>query len=240
MTTRYKTKGFVFKKTDTNETDRMFSVFTDDFGKLNIFAKAIRKNASKLRGGIDIFFVSDIEFIQGKNRKTLTDAMALRRYSNISSNLAKFKVANAISEVIDNFVNGQVKDDRAYNLISQVFNELDNNQSLSGKYSLLYYYFLWNFLSILGYCPELKECTKCRDKLNQYKIYFSNETGGVMCEKCANNKGKPINANTVKMLRLILEKGWDFIFKLKMDKFCKSSLKEISNSYYFYILSSHS
>ena len=71
MTLKYKTKALVFKKTDRNESDRVFSVFTENFGRLDIFAKAIRKNVSKLRSGIDIFFISDIEFIQGKNRKTL-------------------------------------------------------------------------------------------------------------------------------------------------------------------------
>ena len=50
MTTRYKTKAFVFKKNERNESDGFFSVFTDGFGRLDIFAKAIRKNASKLWG----------------------------------------------------------------------------------------------------------------------------------------------------------------------------------------------
>lgn len=83
MTTRYKTKVFVFKKNNINESDRMFSVFSDNFGRLDIFAKAIRKPVSKLRSGIDIFFLSEIEFIQGKNRKTLTDAVAVKKFDGI-------------------------------------------------------------------------------------------------------------------------------------------------------------
>lgn len=43
MTVHYKTKGFVFKKNDANESNRIFSIFTADFGRLDIFAKAIRK-----------------------------------------------------------------------------------------------------------------------------------------------------------------------------------------------------
>ena len=84
MTTQYKTRAFVFKKNDRNESDRMFSVFTDEFGKLDIFAKAIRKINSKLRKDFDIFYFSDIEFVQGKNVKTLIDAARIKKFSEIN------------------------------------------------------------------------------------------------------------------------------------------------------------
>ena len=102
MTTRYKTRAFVFKKNDVNESDRVFSVFTDDFGRLDIFAKAIRKNVSKLRSGIDIFFFSEIEFIQGKNRKTLTDAVLKDKFNN-----SKLGIVFWLNK--DNFKNDRIR-----------------------------------------------------------------------------------------------------------------------------------
>ena len=67
MTVHYKTRALVFGKEDRLEADRIFSVFTREYGKLSIAGRGIRKITSKLRGGLDIFCVSDIEFIQGKN-----------------------------------------------------------------------------------------------------------------------------------------------------------------------------
>ena len=71
MTTRYKTQAIAFKKNDINESDRVFSVFTNNFGQLDVFAKAIRKITSKLRGGIDVFFYRKLSLYKAKARKHL-------------------------------------------------------------------------------------------------------------------------------------------------------------------------
>ena len=75
MFLNYRTKGFIFKKEDRGEADQLFTIYTKDFGKLEILGKAIRKISSKLRSGAETFYLSEIEFIQGKTYKTLTDAI---------------------------------------------------------------------------------------------------------------------------------------------------------------------
>ena len=74
-----RTEGFIFKKEDRNDSDRVFSVFSKDFGRLEIFGKAIRKIDSKLKSAVEIFSFSEIEFVQGKNRKTLTDVFLQKK-----------------------------------------------------------------------------------------------------------------------------------------------------------------
>jgi DNA repair protein RecO (recombination protein O) len=242
MTTRYKTRAFVFKKNDRNESDRVFSVFTDDFGRLDIFAKAIRKAASKLRSGIDIFFMSDIEFIQGKNKKTLTDAAVIKRFDNIFNNIDRFRAANGIGKVLDNFINGEEKDKKIFSLLEDVFYKL-NDQNLDDKKSLLvYYYFLWNALMALGYCPEVERCGVCQKKLDPSIIYFSNKVGGIICNKCNSHDAaaKEINSDVVKVLRIIFKKEWDILSKLKINMQSQELLKNVSDNYYLYTISGHS
>jgi outer membrane receptor protein involved in Fe transport len=142
--------------------------------KINLFGKAIRKSASKLRSGIDIFYMSEIEFIQGKSRKTLTDTIAIKKFSNIINNLNKFQVANRLGDILDDFIKGEEKDKSIFALIDEVFSELNNINLKVEKHSLLYYYFLWNVLALLGYQPEVNRCNICYGKFNQGDMYFSN------------------------------------------------------------------
>jgi len=247
MTTRYATKAFVFSKKDVNESDRSFSVFTDDFGRLDIFAKAIRKNASKLRSGIDIFFMSDIEFVQGKRKKTLTDATVIEKFRNISQDTERFKIANKIGDVLDNFIKGEEKDEGLFNLLSEIFCKLDDCNLNIRKSFLLYYYFLWNAFSLLGYRPEVQKCNICRGKINPFNIYFSYKLGGTVCDGCAGSEksecpeGVPsgsrrINSDIVKIVRLILEKDWQTISKLKIEPSSQELLQKVSDDYYSYVL----
>jgi len=239
MTVHYRTKGFVFKKRDSSEADRVFSIFTDDFGRLEVTARAIRKINSKLRGGIDVFSLSEIEFIQGKNQKTLTDATFIKRINN--DKLWKNKIANLMSDVLDNFVKGQEKDEKIFQLIESTLNNLNDKVVEEKNSAMVFYYFLWNLLSILGYCPEINKCVACQNKLSPDNLYFSNEDGGVMCKDCFNKNNKiiRINSDVVKIIRLILNNNWPIVSKIKAEDYSKKLFKDISHNYYSYILSSH-
>lgn len=240
MTTRYKTKAFVFKKNDLNESDRVFSVFTDDFGRLDIFAKAIRKAVSKLRSGIDIFFMSDIEFIQGRNRKTLTDTTVIEKINNLTPD--KFGIASMIGDVLDNFIKGEEKDENIFNLINNTFVILNDYTITPKSYTLIYYYFLWNFLALSGYKPQVDKCSVCYAKLNPYNIYFSDKSGGIICKKCLSHdiQAQKINSDIIKILRMILKEDWQTLSKLKITPASQKLFQKISDNYYLYILSSHS
>jgi len=235
---RYKTKGFVLKKEDYLDDSRIFSVFTKDFGKVDLLGRAIRKINSKLRGGIGLFSLSDIEFIQGRLKKTLTDAVFLENFKNISRRSHSSIVACKISEVADSFIKGQEQDEKILDLLLDVFLKLDKSFEES-KSNLIYQYFFWNFVSILGYNPELINCINCQKKLNPYELYFSSSEGGVICKNCyaLKREGIKIKSDSLKVLRLILRRDWDILSKIKISETLKNSLVNLTENYYLYLCS---
>ena len=110
MAIHYRTRGFILKKTDLREADQVFDIYTKDFGRLKILGKAVRKIKSKLRTGAELFYLSEIEFIQGRTYKTLADAVSIERYENIRKDLEKLEIFYQIAEVTDNLIKGQEKD----------------------------------------------------------------------------------------------------------------------------------
>ena len=230
MNVNYRTAGFVFKKEDKFESDRNFSVFTKDFGRVEVLGKSIRKINSKLRGGIEIFSFSEIEFVQGKIRKTLTDAVPEKKFSNIYTP-EKLKISYTISAVLDDFLKGEEKDEKIMNLIVDVFNKLEDHKK--EDCNIVYHYFFWNFISLLGYEPELSNCPVCQQKLNPYNLYFSNKEGGVICRGCyASRKDSvKIKSDIVKIIRLILRKDFDILSRLKIEKNIIDTLNKISENY---------
>ncbi len=237
MALHYKTKGFVFRKNNRLDTDRTFTIFTDQFGRMDIFAKAIRKINSKLKGGIDIFFLSEIEFIQGKNRKTLTDATAIKRFSYIPKDIKKMKIAHSISVMMDKFLRGQERDQRILELAIDVFEKINDDQYFERLEKIIPFYFFWNFMDALGHKPEVNKCSVCGLNLEIENVYFSCKEGGVICKACSINKEgiKNINANVVKMLRVLFQKDWEFLKRVKIDNLSQKMLKEATEDYYKYL-----
>ena len=204
MAVHYRTQGFVIKKTDRGEADQLFTIYTKDFGKLEILGKAIRKIKSKLRGGIELFYLSEIEFIQGKTHKTLTDAILIESFPNIRKALKRLAVANKIVENLDDLVKGQEPDKEIWELLLETFNKLNTKYKIQDTRYIIYYYFLWNLFSILGYQPELTKNTL---------------------------SGKKIDTNIIKILKLIFKKDWPILSRLKIEPLHLKLLKDVSEWY---------
>jgi DNA repair protein RecO (recombination protein O) len=237
MATQLATSGFVFKKEDIGEADRFFSVFTEDFGRINVFARAVKKSSSKLKSQIDIFSFVDIEFVQGKAKKTLTDAIALQKFSRIISSPKRFETASRIAISIDEIIKGQERDPQLLLFIKEIFDILNSENLKASQCDYLYYYFLWNYFCILGFRPELARCSHCSCGLDPEKLSFSCKEGGVICPKCQefNKKFKKIGPDIVKVLRIITGQDWHAFSRIKMGRNSFAQLAEISNEYYFYL-----
>ncbi len=236
MFVHYRTKGFVFKKVDRRDAGQLFSVYTEDFGKLKILGKGIRKISSKLRSGIEIFYLSEVEFIQGKSYKTLTDAIAIEKFKDLRRDLARIDVAYRIAGLLDDLIRGEEKDKGVWVLLLEVFERLNSSDLKNPE--LIYYYFFWNFLSLLGYRPEMYSCSVCENKLKPRKLYFSPNQGGVICKDCFKDKefDIEIKPEIVKIIRFVLDNNIKIIPRLNIDKGHVKNLKEASGNYYSFIL----
>ncbi|KPJ55398.1 hypothetical protein AMJ47_00850 [Parcubacteria bacterium DG_72] len=234
MAVHYRTLGFVLTKEDVREADQVFSVFTEDFGKIKALGKAIRKIKSKLRSGIDLFYLSEIEFIQGKNYKTLTDAAVIGKHKNIRENLQIMEISQRISQAVDTLIKGEEKDERIFSLLKETFKELNNYQLPVTSYQLLYFHFFWTLVSLLGYQMDLRHCSKCGEKLTPQIMNFSPEHRGIICLTCSDDSIKAkvkISPETVKVLRIIQQGKKDVLQKLKIEKDCLAELDQVSETY---------
>ncbi len=242
MAISYRTCGFVIRKADIGEADRVFTIFTQDFGKIKVLGKAIRKLASKFRGGLDMNCFSETEFIQGKTLKTLTDAVVIERFANIKKSSWRLKISNIIGKYADDFLAKEEKDQSVISLLKATYSRLNSLQLDEGQIKMVYFYFIWNLFAVLGYKPELYKCIVCQKKIVSGLIYFSSADGGVICKSCIQNKEgvKTANSDTIEVLRLILKRSWNTLSKLKVLPFSQKLLRDISNNYYLHLLSIHS
>lgn len=238
MFIHYRTKGIVLGKEDRGESNQMFFVYTQDFGKLKILGKAIRKLSSKLRAGIELFYFTELEFIQGKTQKTLTDAALIDNFKNLKKSLKKTAAAKAISIILEKTVKESEKDEKIWNLLSEAFELLNSVKPESSFTGIIQYYFLWNLLSSLGYKPELYCCVKCLKKLSPENIFFDSAQGGLICQDCQKKieSAKSIDADSVKLIRLFLKSDLEVLKKIKVKDL--RIISEVSNNYFSQILES--
>ncbi len=227
MFIHYRTKGIFIKRQEREEADILFTVYTQNFGKIDILGKSIRKINSKLRAGSRELCLSEIEFIQGKTHKTLTDSLLIDNFPEIREDLDKTEIAFQICNILDQLVAEEQKDDQIWELLLESFERLNT------EHKLCYFFFLWNLLAILGYQPELYKCALCEKKLDPNDLHFSSEQGGLVCSVCAGKDSISVKAEVIKILRLILNKNWDILTKLKTEEKNWQELEKVSQKYVF-------
>lgn len=236
MFVNYKTTGIFLKKIDKGEADQLFTVYTKDFGRVIVAGRGIRKIASKLRPGTEIFNVSGIEFIQGRTVKTLTDANPLEKFKLIRSDAQKTETAQKIVGVMDSAIRGEERDDDSWQLLLKTLLFLEN--AAAKDYDVIYHHFFWNLLAGLGYRPELYHCCSCRKKLAGSVLYFAPLEGGVGCGDCGRSLSGivAIDPGILKILRLMADCGLEAILRLKLAPDQKNKLEAASKGFLSTIL----
>ncbi|MFC1700932.1 DNA repair protein RecO [Patescibacteria group bacterium] len=144
----YKTTGIIIGKRDLYEADRFLVIYTKDFGKILVKAKAVKKSQAKLKGHLELFAHSYLMIAQGRGLDIVTNAETIDNFSNLRNNLPCLAGAYCISEIIDRLIAGPEPDEDIWQLILSYFNML-NNKNIDIK--LLLKGFSSKFLEFLGY-----------------------------------------------------------------------------------------
>lgn len=123
MNAYYKTNGIILASRDVGEYDRVITCFTQDFGRVELRAKAVRKIASKLRGGLKPLSLSWLEFVEGRYGYIITEAIAIKQF--LKKDNLFYTAPYPVFEVRDFFLNivqGQEKDEKLWRYLIVFFN----------------------------------------------------------------------------------------------------------------------
>jgi len=205
MSFRCRTRGFVLKKENSGEADQIFTLYTEDLGRIKVLGRGIRKLTSKLRSGIDVFNLCEIEFVQGKNFKTLTDAFLIKKHD---------EKAEIFADCAEDLLKWQEKDPKVWKLYLFVLSQLTRLRT--SKIEILYYFYFWNLIAIMGYKPNLFNCFGCGRNFKSETNFFSAEKNAFLCPGCSEPGNIPLSCESVKIIRLAFCGRWELLKKLSI------------------------
>lgn len=121
-----RTKAIVLRRTNYGEADRILQLLTPDNGKISVIARGVRKEKSKLAGGIELFARCDVTVGQGKgDLAVLTGARSEVFYRRILEDYDRlqfgYEVIKQISKAAD-----QLDESAFFELCDQALAALDD------------------------------------------------------------------------------------------------------------------
>lgn len=117
----YHTDGIVLSASDFGEADRIYNIYTKDFGLAALAAKGIRTEKSKLRAHLGLYSLVRLSFIEGKDYLRLTDAEEIAP-PPLREN--SFAILAGMGVFIERMVRGQEKDENVWKLLNGVWSNV--------------------------------------------------------------------------------------------------------------------
>lgn len=193
-----RTRAIVLRRTNYGEADRIVQFITPE-GKRGVMARGVRKEKSKLAGGIELFAISDIVINQGKGELgILTSARLVQFYRHILEDYDKLQFGyEAIKQVAK--ASETVDEPEWYDVLAEVLMALDV-ASISRQ--LIETWFYLRYAALLGY--ELSVVNDVNGQPLTPEKKYSYDVGEKGLREAP---GGELTADHVKLLRLISAKS---------------------------------
>ena len=120
-----KTEAIILKSADSNEVDRLLTVYSEKLGKINVSARGVKKPESKLRHSIEPISHVQLILVEGKNFLILKDSIILDQLLKTKKNLEKIKIIRKLAELVDEAIVGEERDENIWKMIILTFKGID-------------------------------------------------------------------------------------------------------------------
>ena len=230
----YQTEAIVIKKTKLGEADSILTFYTPHMGKIQGFAKSLRKPKSKLAGHLELLTHSQVSLARGRNLDTITGSQTISSFLPLKSDLWLTSCALYVTELVNQFTAEHLENFSLFQLTLDTLNRLcqTNNKELILRY------FELHLLERVGYRPQLRECVTCHRTLEPMTNYFCPGAGGMLCPDCSQSHSftYPLSVNSQKVLRLLQSSDYTGASRLKIDPELARELEQVMGIYLKYLL----
>ena len=222
----YKYTGIILNKRDIGETDRIYTIYTLEGGKIQALAKGIRKPQAKLAGVLENFTLADITVMRTHGTGKITSSIVEDNFKGIRNNLDILMGAFQSMHMFNRLVDLQYCDGEVFELLEEYLHSLNllaqleiSQKELQEKAALLDLGFTVKLLNALGYTISVHACSSCGSVLSSRDTFFSAQHGGMLCANCRPliYNALTVNVNTIKMLRLFFGSKIGSLLKLKIQ-----------------------
>lgn len=230
----YKSKGIVLKTSKLGEADKIITILSPKNGKIQAVAKGIRKTKSKFGARLEPFTYVNLLLYEGKSLDIITQVEIITSFKQIRNDLDKVTRGGVMLELINKSTQMGEKAERIFYLLLNSLKQL----ARTNNYELFLAAFQIELMSILGYRLYLENCISCGKDIPQEEIYLSFGEGGIICNKCKEEKMQSISISKkcLNLIKRINTTDCDQWYNLSASEQTLSEISEISQLYVDYYL----
>jgi DNA repair protein RecO (recombination protein O) len=209
----YKTEAIVLRQRRLGEADRILTLYTPIYGKIEAKARGVRRTTSRLSGHLQPLNRCMVQLARGRATDVIAGCETLESFQRLRNDLERLSRALYAAELTDRMMPERVQSFLTYRLLLETLRRLEG----AGDSDLPLRHFEMRLLDQTGFRPQLDVCAACGGRLPEAANYFDPLAGGVLCATCApGTDARSMSLNAIKVLRLLQRGTYKDIARLKM------------------------
>ncbi len=217
----YRYTAIVLKKREVGETDRLYTFYTKEQGKVRAVAKGIRKSGAKLASQLENGTLADVAVARTRGTGKITGALAEESYPEIRVRFGMLRTVLATLDRFERLIQFDEPDQKLYRLLVDFLKCSEKSAKTDDEVCarLLSAAFLFRTIAQLGYGMEVRvSAVSGRKFFGHERFFFSPAQGGVVfSSECGDNQSLPIGQNAIKLLRVFQEHPLSAVMKVRVS-----------------------
>lgn len=210
----YKTEAIVLRGRRLGEADRILTLYTPAFGKIDAKAKGVRKTTSRMSGHLQPFTRCMLQLAQGHVSDVVTGCETLESFQGLRDDLERMSRALYACELVDRMLPDRLPGYMTYRLLLDTLRRLEKDENPDAALR----FFEMRLMDQSGFRPQLEACVSCGSALAAEQNFFAPQAGGAVCRACVPGLAGPrvLSLNGLKVLRLLQRGPYNDIARVKM------------------------
>jgi len=201
------TQGIVLRHADYRENDRMLTLLTPAFGRVDTLARGCRKPGSPLLACAELFAFGEFVLFQGKARSTVVSCDLTDSFYGLREDYDKLRYASYVLQL----AGAQAQPaERAGDLFTLLIRTLKRLCYMDLDMRAATAAFLLMDAALSGYRPSLERCVRCGAPLSVSDArLFDIEEGGLCCRACESAllPALPVSQGQIEWMKSVLREG---------------------------------
>lgn len=227
-------EAVVLRHSDWGEADRILVLYTLETGKIRVIAKGVRKLRSRKAGHLEPFTRVALMLARGRDMAIVTQAETLDAYLGLRDDFLKTTYAAHVVELLDRFTFEEGENPAVFRLLVSTLERL---QAAYPPEITVHYYRI-RLLDLLGFRPQLFQCSTCAKDIQPLSQFFSAELGGVLCPDCGPKQAgaRPISLDALRFFRHFQRSNFPAALKAKLPATLNREMEDLIEYYLTYLL----
>ncbi|MBI2430674.1 MAG: DNA repair protein RecO [Candidatus Levybacteria bacterium] len=124
----FKVEGIIIKRRNINEADRLLTVFSKGYGKIQAKAVGVRRVTSRRSSHVELLNYAKMTLYKGKSLPLVVEAEAICDYAFLKKNLRMVGIAYHICELIDSLCAENQENTSVFLLLLQTLDDLSKGK----------------------------------------------------------------------------------------------------------------